>query len=187
MARRPQSQGVSGVIEVASRMNKPPDDLRGNWSAELEVAETWRDIGKHDSWWEAGMALINEELTDWRSIAKQHHFEDRSHDDEIVPSNTKINVAIVRRPREPETLIDADDILEKIVECDHDDYCMECAEGYLHSVPKDAKESLTEMLRKTLARWLDRHGLRPTWFVVERYWTVTAGQIRQKAREMGVE
>lgn len=165
-------------------MNKPPDELRGNWSAELHGAETWRDLGKHDSWWDAGMALIKEELSDWRSIAKQHRFEDRSHDDEIVPQNTKIDVAIVRRPREPEMLIDADDILDKIVQCDHEDYCMECAEDYLLNVPNDAKNSLTEMLRTTLARWLDRHDLRPKWFVVGERWTVTAGEIRAKAKEM---
>ena len=56
-------------------MNKPPDEMKGNWSAELEGAETWRDMGKHDSWWEAGMALTNEELSDWISAAKQHRID----------------------------------------------------------------------------------------------------------------
>ena len=168
-------------------MNKPPDEMKGNWSAELEGAETWRDMGKHDSWWEAGMALINEELSDWRSAAKQHRIEDRSHDDEIVLHNTKIDVAIVRRPREPETLIDADDILDKLIECDHDDYCLECAVDYLHNVTKAQKETLEHALRTVVANWLNLYDLRPKWFVVDKRWTVTAGEIRAKAKEMDIK
>lgn len=156
-------------------MNKPPDELRGNWSAELGGAETWRDLGKHDSWWEAGMALIEDEQC-WVDLEKNP--------DEALPDNTEIDVGTMRRPREPETLIDADDVIDVIIDCGHDDYLLEIAEDYLQHVPMDAHESLTEMLRSTFARWLDRHGFRPTWFIVDKRWTVTAGEIRAKAKEM---
>jgi len=133
------------------------------------------------------MALINEELSDWRSAAKQHRIEDRSHDDEIVLPNTKIDVAIVRKPRQPETLIDADDIIDKLIECDHEDYCLECAEDYLHNVSKEAKDDLTKAIQWQVEQWIYKWRLSPKWFVVDKRWTVTAGEIRAKAKEMGYE
>jgi len=103
---------------------------------------------------------------------------------ETLPDDAKIDVGIMRIPREPETFIDADDILDKLVECDHEDYFLECAEYYLQHVPKDAKDELTFMFRNLFGQWLERHNLRPKWFVVGDRWTVTAGEIRAKAKEM---
>ena len=164
----------------------PPDDLRGNWSAELPHAESWRYLGgTFDTWWEAGLALIEDQMDEvWDGGRK---LDLRWRERISVPDETEIDVGIFRTPEPPEELICGDHIFDALCELEHEDYMMECAEGWLDNTPKLARDNLESVIRKAVGEWLDRHNLRPTWFVVERYWTVTAGQIRQKAREMGVE
>ena len=164
----------------------PPDDLRGNWSAELPHADTWRDLGgTFDTWWEAGLALIEDQTDEvWdegRSI------ERRSREHISVPDQTAIAVGRFRPPKPPEEVLWGEHVFDALCELDHDDYCIECAEGWLTNTPKPVRDDLESVIRKAVGEWLDRHNLRPTWFVVERYWTVTAGEIRAKAKEMDIK
>lgn len=166
-------------------MNTPDETITSGWSAEIRWRESWRCVGgTFDNWWEAGMALIKEECDDRRLEARELKIEDRSHDDEIVPDNVEIDVGIFHDPEPPERAVDAYCILDAPRDDWHEDYEVEPAEDWLSGVTKEQKDDLTEMVRAAVAGWLGRHKLNPMWKVVSRSWTVTAGQIRAKAKEM---
>lgn len=70
----------------------------------------------------------------------------------------------MRAPIAPEDYIEAVEVLES-VQCS-DDYDSEFAEGW----PNASKEQLAELtaeIRKVLGGWLDKHGLRPTFFICD--------------------
>ena len=67
-------------------------------------------------------------------------------------------------PPTPESYIDAEDIIEKVL-C-QDEYCLECADGCL-SCTREQQDELTTAIRKTFGEWLDKHDLRPTFGLVE--------------------
>ncbi len=78
-------------------------------------------------------------------------------------NRAKIWVGEHKPPTPPEQLIDADTVIEAVIE--QDEYCGEWSETW-----PDASEAqmieLTAELRKTFGAWMDKHGLRPTFFTV---------------------
>jgi hypothetical protein len=69
-----------------------------------------------------------------------------------------------RAPVQPETLWDVEDWLERV--SDDDDYFGEWAEDWDASTRKQVDELEAEV-RAVMAAWLDRHNLRPKFFVAE--------------------
>lgn len=71
-------------------------------------------------------------------------------------------------PVQPEVLFTGDAIEDWLDRCvwQHDDYSHECAEGQVLPSEKE-KEELAERIRPIIAEWLDRHGLRPTFFFID--------------------
>ena len=71
-------------------------------------------------------------------------------------------------PAQPETLFDADAVEDWIERCvwQHEDYSHDWAEGQVLPSKKQ-KEELAEKIRPIIAEWLDRHRLRPTFFVID--------------------
>ena len=69
-----------------------------------------------------------------------------------------------RDPQAPEDCIDADDLLEKSA-C-QDDYEGDWADGWPDATAEQRKE-LTTAVQKVYGEWLDKHGLRPKWGMVE--------------------
>ena len=70
-----------------------------------------------------------------------------------------------RPPIQPENLFDPEDWLEK-VSC-QEDYSIEAADGWSDPVTKDQLEELQAEVSLVMAAWLDRHKLRPKFFLVE--------------------
>lgn len=66
-------------------------------------------------------------------------------------------------PTQPEDYWHTEDWLEH-VSC-QDSYSTEWSEGWDHSTPEQRAE-LESLIRPVLAEWLDRHGLRPTFFEI---------------------
>jgi hypothetical protein len=66
-------------------------------------------------------------------------------------------------PTQPEHYFDASDWLET-VSC-QDEYCGDYAEGW-DIATKEQRRELDEEVQKVMAAWLDRHDLRPKFFVV---------------------
>jgi len=77
-------------------------------------------------------------------------------------------------PTPPETYIDVDAIIEHIQE--QDDYNMEFAEDWPDASAAQRKE-LDEALTAAFAAWLDKHGLRPTHYVVHNVKHMTRNDI----------
>ncbi len=67
-------------------------------------------------------------------------------------------------PSAPEDYIDADDLIEKVL-C-QDEYCGDWADGCLDANPEQ-KQELTAAVRKVFADWMDRHGLRPAFGMID--------------------
>lgn len=65
----------------------------------------------------------------------------------------------LRDPCQPETYWQAMDWIEDVV-C-QDDYSHDCAENSLRAT-RQQQEELEDAVRKVMAEWLNRHGLRPT-------------------------
>lgn len=78
-----------------------------------------------------------------------------------------------RVPIQPEEFFHAEDWLES-VSCS-DEYNMECADGWDAST-QEQREELDEIVRAAMAAWLDRHGLRPRFFVVEKIKRIRPGK-----------
>ena len=67
-------------------------------------------------------------------------------------------------PTQPEDLWVAEDWLE-LVSC-QDDYCLDCASDWDESTNAQ-REELESAVRTVMAEWLDRHKLRPKFFLVD--------------------
>lgn len=74
-----------------------------------------------------------------------------------------------RDPISPEACIEADLLTEHVL-C-QDDYCGEWAEGVL-DFTKEQEAELTAAIRRVFGEWIDRHGLRPGFGIVEKPETV---------------
>lgn len=73
-------------------------------------------------------------------------------------------IGIATPPPSPETMWHAEDWLEHVSV--QDSYCGEWAEDWDEST-KSQRDELEDEVRRVMAAWLDRHGLRP------KFWTVT--------------
>lgn len=167
-------------------MNTPDESIKEGWSVEFTGRYNWRDLGgTFDSWWEAGVALIESESDDYWAEARALKIEDQSHHTEVVPDNMAIDVGIFRDPEPAENLIRGEQIIDLMRESDADDYRLDgCGcEDFLARVTKEQEGELESAVRGAVERWLTRHELYPTWKVIGKSWTVTAGQIRAKAKE----
>ena len=67
-------------------------------------------------------------------------------------------------PTQPEQCFDVIDWLKRVSCCD--EYSMECAEDWDEST-KEQREELEGQVREVMAKWLDRHDLRP------KFWCIT--------------
>ena len=67
-------------------------------------------------------------------------------------------------PTQPEEWWEAEDWLE-LVSC-QDSYSLDCADGWDEST-KEQRRELESLVRPIMAAWLDRHGLRPRFWLVE--------------------
>ncbi len=81
-----------------------------------------------------------------------------------VKPHGQIWVGVQRAPMQPEYYWDADDWLEH-VSC-QEDYSGDCADDWDIST-KDEQDELNAEVREVLAKWLDRHGNRPQFWIVE--------------------
>jgi hypothetical protein len=86
-------------------------------------------------------------------------------------------------PPQPETFLDAAYILEH-VQC-QDYYSGEYGEDWPNA-SKDQEAELTEALQAAFAAWLDRHGLRPEFFMVENVREITRAELEADIRA-GIE
>lgn len=68
-----------------------------------------------------------------------------------------------RLPDQPEDFWRADDWLEHVSE--QDDYCAEVSEDWEQST-KEQRSELESEVRKVLAAWLDKHSLRPKFWLI---------------------
>lgn len=69
-----------------------------------------------------------------------------------------------QEPISPETFIDGEDLIDKVL-C-QDNYCGDWAEDCL-DCSKEQLQELTEIVRRVFGEWIDKHGLRPTFGLVE--------------------
>lgn len=67
-------------------------------------------------------------------------------------------------PLPPEKCIDASCLLEQVWQ--HDDYSGDWGEGEVSPTGEQVSE-LTAAVARVMAEWLDRHGLRPTFLLVD--------------------
>lgn len=86
--------------------------------------------------------------------------------DEGFAENEEADVIFVGENRipMPEDCIDGNDVIESVQ--NHEDFLTEFAEDW-HGVSKERREELTNAIRKTFGEWIDKHGLRPTFFTVD--------------------
>ena len=83
---------------------------------------------------------------------------------EALPGNLVGECELARQPEDVPDF--ADIILEHIAV--QDDYCFEAAEGWYADATGDkaACDELNNTIREVFARWLDKHDLRPKFFLV---------------------
>lgn len=67
-------------------------------------------------------------------------------------------------PSDPESMWDASDWLEHVSQ--QDEYSPDCADGWDVST-KEQLEELEKEVRAVMAAWLDKHNLRPAFFVIK--------------------
>jgi hypothetical protein len=67
-------------------------------------------------------------------------------------------------PCQPEDCIDGNDLIEAV--CNHEDYLLEFAEDWGRCT-KGQLDELTAKVREVFRKWLNRHKLRPHWFLVD--------------------
>lgn len=87
--------------------------------------------------------------------------------DEAIIEAGETRPAWVGRYRDPiaaEKCVDGEDLIEKVL-C-QDDYAGEWAEGEL-DCNREQINDLTEAIAKTFGEWIDRHGLRPSFGIIE--------------------
>jgi hypothetical protein len=79
--------------------------------------------------------------------------------------NQKVYVGRCVPPPQPEIFWDANDWLEKVA-C-QDAYSLECAQDWDSGITNDQKQELETEVQKILAAWLDKHSLRPNFYLIE--------------------
>lgn len=72
------------------------------------------------------------------------------------------------KPAQPEVLFDGDAVEDWLKDhvWQHEDYCHDWADGQVNPNRKQL-EDLAERIRPVIAEWLDRHGLRPRFFLID--------------------
>jgi hypothetical protein len=88
-------------------------------------------------------------------------FEEAKH--EAISEGAKF-VGEAIPPPAPEDYFDADDWIEH-VSC-QDEYSLDCAEDWCRPT-KEQLDELNREVRAVMASWLDRHKLRPTFWLIE--------------------
>lgn len=84
-------------------------------------------------------------------------------------------VGEIADPSQPESFFNARDWLDHVSE--QDDYSMECAEDWDTS-NKEQRQELEKRVREVLAEWLDRHKLRP------KFWLIKNAKKHTRTQEM---
>lgn len=95
----------------------------------------------------------------------EEHFEGPFETMDEALSQGTVWIGNTRPPRQPETFIDVDGMLDGIGDGD-EDWSMDCADWW----NGPSKEQITELQKEfevAMSSWLDRHDLRPKWFCVE--------------------
>jgi hypothetical protein len=86
------------------------------------------------------------------------------------PDLISYHVGLCVKPK-PEDYIDSQDILHRITEQAEDQFGGEWAESWCEMIcalPREKYEELNDALGKVMAEWLGRHGLRPTFYNIEK-------------------
>lgn len=78
--------------------------------------------------------------------------------------NDRVWVGVKVPPPQPELYFQIEDLIEN-VSC-QDEYGLECAEDWYDGTAVQEKEINAEV-SAVIGRWLDKHGLRPKFFLVE--------------------
>ena len=73
-------------------------------------------------------------------------------------------VGEIRKPRQPETFLDVDHLLDDIGDGD-EEWSMDCCDW---DISIEDRSDLQSRFKKQMTEWLDERGLRPTWFVIDR-------------------
>lgn len=100
----------------------------------------------------------DEELYDGTYDSKQEAIDEAFAQD---PTAESVWVVIAVKPK-PEEYFDADLVIEHI-KC-QDDFGTEWAEGWPDET-KEQLQELTDSLQKVFSEWMDKHSLRPTFFI----------------------
>jgi len=134
----------------------PPENTPGPFMACWKSAEDF--CGEpQPTWQEAVRAFCKEEMVD--------------HPD------TEVEVWNVRPPQSPAipfghyaltNLVDAADLTE--------DYMIDAASDYLRKVTPEQSADLEKVVTAAVEGWLERHNLKPDWWVGVERWNVTLGQ-----------
>lgn len=68
-------------------------------------------------------------------------------------------------PIQPDELWDADDWLDDVSQ--HETYSLECASDWCSDITREQKRELEAEVKAVMTSWLDRHKLRPAFFLIE--------------------
>jgi len=93
-----------------------------------------------------------------------YHVAGETRDKALEEADVGDYVGRFRDPIQPEDTLHARDILDNVL-C-QDDYCGDWAEGCLDPTLADLEELETAM-SKVFGDWIDRHGLRPTFGIID--------------------
>ena len=74
-------------------------------------------------------------------------------------------VGEARKPRQPESFIDIDYLLDGLGDGD-DDWCGDWSEW--DGPNREQADELEKEFKAVMSAWLDRHNLRPTWFCIDK-------------------
>lgn len=94
----------------------------------------------------------------------------------------KFWIGVADPPRQPETFWDSDLFFDRVSM--QDEYTLECAEDWNKSTVRQRKE-LDNSIREVIANWLDKHDLRPKFFLVNeaREFTIKNGVVYTGGKE----
>lgn len=140
-----------------------------HWLPQVEFCETWAEalerinvVAPATEKYEHGWVTSANDEYYWSDIYGTKEEAIAAGRDEY--NGEVFYVGEVSLPADPECFFGAEDWLERVSE--QDDYRGEHAEDWDMST-REQRAELTEEVQAVMGRWLDRHGLRPTFWNVE--------------------
>ena len=125
--------------------------------------------------------MTNDVANKWAWTVDEEHYDGPfdTWEEAAQEAGTPGETVLVGQCRAPGTVeyIDAALLIDRILE--HDDYGMDCAEHSL-SYSQTQLDELTTTIRAAFTAWMDKHGLRPNFFVVDSSKTVEVPALTTK-------